>query len=172
MTVGSDLERHWRASCSRTRLVNTPLQVNLAPSVIKSSRAFSPSRLMWVTFRRSITSARPQSWEWAEFHVLRSSAVHGATNLPSITSLNRRWPSTTEIFIINRHPTSEKQQYRCQSADALSSPIRGDVKKKNFSLRSTETWMLSLASSPASVLEGVRSWSFWVRRVLQRDQPS
>ena len=104
MIVGSDLHRHWRASCSSTRLVNTPLQVNLAPSVIKSRRAFSPSRLMWVTFRRSITSARPRSWERAEFHVLRSSAFHGATNLPSITSLSRLWLSTTEIFIINRRP--------------------------------------------------------------------
>src|SRR4029077_3375172 len=39
-------------------------------------------------------------------------------------------------------------------------------------LPSEETWMLSLASSPISVLEGFWSWPSGARRVFQRDQPS
>ena len=132
MTVGSDLHRHWRASCSSTRLVNTPLQVNLAPSVIKSSRAFSPSWLMWVTFRRSITSARPRSWERAEFHVLRSSAVQGATNLPSITSLSRLWLSTAEIFIIQQSPDNSQPTFE---ETAIQMPKRGGRKWLKLKVR-------------------------------------
>src|SRR5580693_1200961 len=88
----------------------------------------------------------------------------------------------TSISFSSRELSACRRDFRVFSSDGVfdnhshlrlvSCPIRGDVKKKNFSLRSTETWMLSLASSPVSLLEGVRSWSFWVRRVLQRDQPS
>jgi hypothetical protein len=45
MTVGSDLHRHWRASCSSTRLVNTPLQVNLVPFAIIHVLGFAAALL-------------------------------------------------------------------------------------------------------------------------------
>jgi hypothetical protein len=90
-----------RASCLSTSFVNTPLQVNLAPSLIKSSKVFSPSWLIQVTFRRSTTSMRPSSSARCPLHVLRSSAIQGAISLPSITNLRRFRFSTIEILIVN-----------------------------------------------------------------------
>src|SRR5258708_27351610 len=96
-TLPSLVLHRW-AACLSTYLVKTPLQQNFAPSCISSRMASSPSRSMVVALRRSMTSVRPSRELPALLHVVRSSATHGLTRVPSTTNLRSRCVSIVEIL--------------------------------------------------------------------------
>src|SRR5713101_1711293 len=59
---------------------------------------FSPSRLITVTFWRSMTSLRPCSPSPAPLHVRFSSVSHGSISFPSTTRRRSVFVSIVEIF--------------------------------------------------------------------------
>src|SRR5437868_421703 len=89
---------HLCASSLSRCLVRTPPQENFAPSFINSKIASSPSRLITVTFVRSITTFWAAGELPVSIHVFRSSSTHGRTRVPSTTSRRSRCVSMVEIL--------------------------------------------------------------------------
>ena len=87
-----------RLSWAKTCFVNTPEQRTFTPSLISWQKRFSPSWLIAVRFRTSITSSRPLRPARARSRADSTSLTHGETSLPSMTSLRCLGLSMIEIL--------------------------------------------------------------------------